>query len=124
MTSTNKKKLDRIFSKYIRKRDTKKGYGKCVTCRVIKPYEDLDCGHYISRQHLATRWDEYNCAIQCRKCNRFMGGEQDEFAVYLMDKYGKDIIHELNKSKWTPIKLDDLWAMGQIQYFKDKIEDL
>lgn len=68
MDKTHKDKLDRVFSEYIRKRDTKDGYFICISCGRRLPYGQADCGHYINRRHLATRWDEENCNAQCRKC--------------------------------------------------------
>ncbi len=67
-----KTKLDRVFSEYIRLRDTaghsKEGYFRCISCGQIKPYSQADCGHYIGRQHMATRYNEINCNAQCRNC--------------------------------------------------------
>lgn len=67
-----KTKLDRVFSEYIRLRDTaghsKDGYFRCISCGQIKPYSQADCGHYIGRQHMATRYNEINCNAQCRNC--------------------------------------------------------
>lgn len=63
-----KAKLDRVFSEYIRKRDSKDGYFTCISCGRILPYEQADCGHYINRIHMATRYSEVNCNAQCRKC--------------------------------------------------------
>lgn len=67
-----KAKLDRVFSEYIRLRDTaghtKDGYFRCISCGQIKPYSQADCGHYIGRQHMATRYNEINCNAQCRNC--------------------------------------------------------
>ena len=70
--ATLKAKLDRVFSEYIRLRDTegrtKDGFFKCISCGQIKPYSQADCGHYIGRQHMATRYNEINCNAQCRYC--------------------------------------------------------
>ena len=55
-------KLDRIFSLFIRYRDTMpNGYFQCISCGKIKPFNKADCGHYINRQHMSTRFDEMNC---------------------------------------------------------------
>ncbi len=63
-----KAKLDKVFSEYIRKRDTRNGVFKCISCGRILPYEQADCGHYINRKHMSTRFDEMNCNAQCRSC--------------------------------------------------------
>lgn len=51
------KKLDRIFSLYIRLRDVMpSGYVRCISCGQIKRFEEVDCGHFHSRRHMATRY--------------------------------------------------------------------
>lgn len=62
-------KLDKEFSRYIRLRDCMpNGYFRCISCGKIKPYEQADCGHYHSRRHMSTRFDEDNCHAECRYC--------------------------------------------------------
>ena len=44
------KKLDKVFSAYIRLRDTMpSGFFTCISCGQIKPFEQGDCGHYVNR---------------------------------------------------------------------------
>lgn len=65
------KKLDRVFSEYIRLRDSKPygyKYFRCISCGMVKPYEQMDCGHFIGRTHMATRFDEKNCNGECKSC--------------------------------------------------------
>ena len=63
------KKLDKVFSLYIRLRDAMpSGYVRCISCGQIKPFADVDCGHFHSRTHMATRFDEENCNAECRYC--------------------------------------------------------
>ena len=64
-----KAKLDKEFSLFIRLRDAMpNGYFRCISCGQIKPFTQADCGHYFSRTHLATRFDENNCHAECRHC--------------------------------------------------------
>lgn len=64
-----KAKLDKEFSLFIRLRDCMpNGYFRCISCGQIKPFEQADCGHYFSRTHLSTRFDENNCHAECRHC--------------------------------------------------------
>lgn len=64
-----KAKLDKEFSLFIRLRDCMpNGVFRCISCGQIKPFEQADCGHYFSRTHLATRFDENNCHAECRHC--------------------------------------------------------
>ncbi len=83
-------KLWRVFSQYVRKSHADKdGYCRCVTCGDRKHWKEMDCGHFITRNHKATKFDEQNCAPQCPKCNRFLGGRQYEFGLWIDQKYGK-----------------------------------
>ena len=62
-------KLDKVFSRYIRLRDCMpNGYFRCISCGKIKPYEQADCGHFHSRRHMSTRFDEDNAHAECRYC--------------------------------------------------------
>lgn len=66
-----KEKLDIIFSKFIRLRDTDEyGYCNCFTCGGNFYYYNLECGHFRSRRHLGTRWYQENAHAQCRECNQ------------------------------------------------------
>ena len=81
------KRLDNVFSKYIRMRD----HNICFTCG--KPA--TDAGHYRSRGHLATRWNEKNVKAQCKGCNRFCNGKLDVFSYKLIKLYGSGIVEKL-----------------------------
>ena len=82
-------KLDIVFSKFIRVRDMRKdGTFICISCNRILPYEQADCGHYINRKHMATRFNEKNCNAQCRSCNRFDEGNLQGYRRGLISKYG------------------------------------
>lgn len=90
-----KKRLDGIFSRYIRIRDG----GRCFTCGVSKPIQEMQCGHYISRSHNNTRFDEQNCHCQCVGCNIFRHGNMDEYAQNLEAEYGTGILQTLAQRK-------------------------
>lgn len=118
------RKLDGIYSKYIRFKDAKKGYVKCCSCGKIEPPEDMDCGHFISRSHFSTRYDERNTHSQCRACNRFHEGRKDEYALFLQNKYGNNILQELNQAKWTLKKHNELELQAMIDQYQEKLEKL
>ncbi len=118
------KRLDRAFSKWVRYSAAKKGYCKCVTCGKIDTPDRMDAGHYIDRTHKATRWEERNVHPQCTPCNRWGEGKKDEYALFLLQKYGPDILTELNKSKWTPFKMNDLEAVEMAKDYERKLKEL
>lgn len=63
------KKLDVVYSKYIRLRDAMEGGStRCISCGQIKPFDKMDCGHFHSRTHKSTRWDEDNTHSECSHC--------------------------------------------------------
>lgn len=101
-----KKLADKVFSQYIRQRDA----GICFTCGIRKEPKYQQCGHYVPRQHNSTRYDETNNHCQCMRCNVFLRGNMDEYAIRLKRKYGSKILEELNKKKHQikQFKVDEL----------------
>jgi len=83
------KKLDRLLSIYIRKRD-----GYCVVCG-SSAY--LQCGHYISRSFYNTRWDYRNCNAQCARCNKMHEYDPEPYRAVMVNIYGEDTILELRQ---------------------------
>lgn len=113
-----KAKLDKEFSLYIRLRDSSGGYFKCISCGQIKPFEQADCGHYINRQHMSTRFDEMNCNAQCRHCNRFMEGNMQGYRQGLVAKYGEQEVQLLEAKKYQSRKYGDFEYAELIKYYK------
>ncbi len=89
------KKLDAVFSQYIRLKDSVDGYATCFTCGKKDHWKKLQNGHFQSRKHYATRWDEQNCQVQCAGCNVFRYGEQFLFAKYLDERFYAGLSDEL-----------------------------
>ena len=116
------KKLDQVFSIYIRKKysDTF-GMTTCYTCGKLAHYKDMQNGHYISRGHMATRWDESNCRPQCVGCNVFKNGNYVEYAHRLLQEIGEEGLNALMEKKklirqWTIKELEE-----KIAYYKSCI---
>ena len=96
--STLEKKAWKVFSEYIRKRD-----GRCFTCGARKELKELDAGHFY---HGKLDFDEMNIHAQCTKCNRFLHGNLGEYAIRLIDTYGREAFDELGKRRWAVNKWD------------------
>jgi hypothetical protein len=117
--------LDATFSKYIRYSYADgRGNLSCFTCDRVASIHEMDCGHFVSRQHKSTRWLEKNCHPQCRYCNRYNEGRKDVYAVRLVQKYGPNILLELQEEKhkirkWTPVELQEM-----IGKYKQKLSEL
>ena len=117
-------KLDKVFSEYIRKRDTHDGVFKCISCGQILPYEQADCGHYINRKHMSTRFDEMNCNAQCRSCNRFDEGNIQGYRRGLVAIYGEQKVTLLEAKKHNFRKYSDFEYEVLINHYKEEIKKL
>ena len=107
------KKLDKVFSLYIRQRFAENEISICFTCGKKDHWKRLQCGHFQSRKHYSTRFDEINCQVQCAGCNVFKYGEQFIFGKNLDLEYGSGCSESL------------YYKAKQItKYSYDEIEDL
>tara|TARA_R100000951_G_C2596215_1_gene166728 strand:- start:480 stop:872 length:393 start_codon:yes stop_codon:yes gene_type:complete len=113
------KKLDTVFSKYIRLRDADtEGYCRCSTCGEVHHWTKIQAGHFISRKHYATRWNEENVHAQCVACNVFRYGEQYKFSLYLGDKLSKELLEKSRLiAKFTDIEIKEM-----IDDYNDRIK--
>lgn len=104
-------KLDRYFALFIRLRDAMpSGLFRCISCGKIKPFEQSDCGHYHSRTHMNTRWDEKNANSECRACNRFSADHLIGYRENLIKKIGQgqfDLlsVRATQTKKWSDFEL-------------------
>ena len=121
-----KKELDKWFSLYIRLRDaTSEGAVICITCGCVKNYKQgMQNGHFQSRSHLATRFDEQNCQPQCVGCNMFKQGEQYKFSIALDSKYGEGKAQELQFLARTTLKISRVEYEEKISYYKSLVNKL
>jgi len=120
-----KKELDKWFSLYIRIRESQDGLVQCFTCNKVSHYKSgMQNGHFQSRKHLATRWDEENCQVQCVGCNMFKAGEQYKFSIALDAKYGEGTAEELEFLARTIMKVSRIDYEEKIGYYKELVEKL
>ena len=120
-----KKELDKYFSLYIRLREaTNEGIVKCFTCPITKHYNDgMQCGHFMSRRHIATRYHELN-QVQCIKCNMFEQGMQYVYGLNLDAKYGEGCAEELQALSKTTLKMSRVDYEEKIRYYKTLVNNL
>jgi hypothetical protein len=121
-----KKELDKWFSLYIRLREaTDEGLVQCFTCGNVNNYKvGMQNGHFMSRQFMATRYDEQNCQVQCVGCNMFKFGEQFKFSLALDYKYGKGTAEELLHKSRQINKMSSKDFEEKISYYKLIVEKL
>ena len=118
------KKLDTIFSIYIRLRDANKdGFCKCISCQKINHWKDVDAGHFIGRSHLITRYDPKNVYAQCRYCNRYLAGNQYLYSVSLK-KIDSNLPEKLLRKSRKTIKLSNDELLVLIKKYKKLVEKL
>ena len=112
------KKLDTEFSIYIRNRFAVDGISTCFTCGKEDNWRSLQCGHFMSRKHYSTRWDENNCQVQCVGCNVYRYGEQYIFGNNLDKVYGIGSAESLSTTARQICKIKDFELQDKIDYYK------
>ena len=120
------KKLDTIFSIYIRLRKANKlGIVSCYTCgkKAYWKGEGMQNGHFMSRKSYSTRWEDLNCQVQCYACNVMRYGEQYKYGLELQKEYSKDLPEQLliqskQIKKFSNIDLEEM--INKYQKLVDK----
>ena len=85
------------FNAFVRIRD----YGlNCISCNNPMDWNavggKVDCGHYRSRGaagHL--RFNLFNAAAQCVKCNRYLSGSAVDYRINLIKRFGANIVERV-----------------------------
>jgi len=116
------KALWKVFSLYIRHRDSRAGYCQCISCGKWNTTENMDAGHFISRNKKATKYNEQNVNSQCRKCNRFLSGRQFEHGLNIDIKYGRGTAEKLLALSTQKCKLTPMWYEEMIRIYKEKLK--
>jgi len=120
-----KKKLDEIFSLYIRKRDNY----TCFICGKIG-YDndgDMQCSHLFSRNSLNTRWNEKNATCMCKSCHFKHHSNDSEiyrrkYVIIFSEHQLDEIYFRWNKSSF--VKITNEFYESNIEYFKNKLHNL
>lgn len=124
---TLEKKLDKIFSLYIRLRDSKNfqfKYFRCISCNKLKTFEDADCGHYFSRKNKSTRFSEINCNAECSYCNRFKADHLHGYRDNLVKKIGQERFDLLQWESNQAKKYSEFELEALIEYYTCKVKEL
>lgn len=116
------KKLDVVFSQYIRLKNSVDEIATCFTCGKKDHWKKLQNGHFQSRKHYATRWDEKNCQVQCAGCNVFRYGEQFLFAKYLDERFYNGLSDELYYKSKHIVKFTNTEIEEMILKYKNLVD--
>ena len=116
---------DKHFSIYIRLRDSdENGYAKCCSCGKVSHWKDSDAGHFVNRAHKSLRFSEVNVNTQCRHCNRFREGNVTGYAMFMIDKYGRDILEKLEITKNKTHKMGKFELKAIADFYKSRNKEL
>lgn len=120
------KKLDEIFSQYIRlNHSDSNGVCRCVTCGKPVFWKDIQNGHYMSRVYRSTRFDENNCRPQCMPCNVFLHGNISKYRKALVEELGGEMVDMIETKAWsitmkyTALEYEEMYHM-----YKEEVERL
>jgi len=90
------KEADSIFSQYIRKKSADwRGDAGCYTCCKRFHWKQLQCGHFLKRGNMSTRFDEDNCRVQCASCNVWNEGNYKKYTEKLKRELGDERFNAL-----------------------------
>ena len=118
------KKLDTVFSLYIRNLYAIDGVVECYTCGSVKPVSEMQCGHFMSRRFYSTRWHVDNSRPQCLKCNIFHQGMQFEFGTKLQQEIGHYRVNEIRELRHQLTNYTVANYEGMIDYYANSLAAL
>lgn len=103
--------LDAVISRYVRiKEADKNGNCECFTCGKFIHFSMAHCSHFISRQHLGTRFLLDNLRVCCVNCNVNLNGNLVVYAEKLEKEkigtveYLQDVARAVCKPTQTELK--------------------
>lgn len=82
------------FQHYIRLRDADL---PCISCN--ETGKDIwDGGHFFKAElYSGLIFDERNCHKQCRQCNRYYGGNEIQYRMGLVNRFGAEFVQKLEE---------------------------
>jgi hypothetical protein len=102
---------DTVFSKYIRRN------GKCEICG--RSDIKLEAAHYFGRRKENTRFDERNVHCLCFTCHKKSHEDKSYYKDWMIKKYGKAGLDNLELDSNTYKKRDDKLDMIILKCLKD-----
>lgn len=115
------KKLDAVFSLYIRARDKRVTGGKCVFgCG--RPIEC--CFHFVTRAKYAVRWDVENAVGSCTIDNYTNEFNPHPYVGWYIKRYGLGKYEDLLRRSNSVVKRTDLELLEIARDLKVRLEAL
>jgi len=86
----------KVFQKWIRERDKSL---PCISCN--NPFAEVyHAGHFKKAEiYSQLIFNEFNVNIQCQKCNTYLDGNEGNYRIGLVKKYGEEIVKELESAQ-------------------------
>jgi hypothetical protein len=113
------KKLDDIFSKFIRSRDKY----TCLVCGKQGTGAEIHCGHLFSRVSFSTRWTELNCFAQCKSCNFRAEYDNEPMKRAWIAKHGQEKFDVLYMKYNSVFKIGNAELVVLINYYKQRLKE-
>ena len=96
-----------------------------MSCGVRKHWKELQSGHYVAKSKgLSIYFDEQNNNPQCASCNIWRNGNLDQYALYMIKKYGEGILEVLDLKRRMAIKITAAEYEEKIEVYKAKLREL
>lgn len=120
-----KKDLDAVVSRYVRHFwSYEGGICYCYTCNRPMEIKKAQCGHFVPRSYLATRWELDNLRPQCSGCNIWGRGQLLDFEENLKMELGDVRVEELKQLRNELRKPDRHFYEVQIALFTENLANL
>lgn len=111
--------LQKIFNEFIRLRDKDE---LCICCNTdISDKDSWDAGHYIPTTKQYLRFNEYNVNKQKRSCNYFKRGNQPNYRIGLIKKYGLEVVEKIESDQNKELDLSIYEIKEKIKYYREKV---
>lgn len=120
-----KRKAWAQFSLYIRLSHCEQGeLVRCYTCGVLKPYKEMQAGHWITGHNNMTYINEAYVRPQCYHCNITKGGEQGIFWERMKKEIGEEMFdfYRAEANKTVKLTLQDYTDL--YHHYKSLVEGL
>jgi len=107
----------KLCSEYIRKRED-----RCFTCDSTE--NNCQAGHWKHGHTKLTFFEPDNIHRQCRRCNLYLSGNEVEYTLRMIKRYGWDRVEELDKLSKNGKVHTRQDIIKWIKYYQDKIKEL
>ena len=106
---------------FVRERDK---FKPCISCGV--QWNDLfQCGHHYKSETFETlKFNLDNLSGQCRKCNLFLEGNFDNYALNLPNRIGEERYNELVRLAGIDKQFSKVWNLENLKDIRNNLKRL